>query len=235
MDSLLKLSKLLAMSEESAEISKKSPRGSARGAAVVWAFFLGLTFFTVVGFSCFYYFVAKPMKDTAIAPAQRLASAMTDIFGTKVDVKGSSVVLEKSEIGELALVQRKTQAITKYETSWMGSKKILIVRCDFIVKAGFDLSEGGQWDILEKGFVGTLPRAKILSVEPLGGFEIYFSENGTLNKLDSTDHAKAFNFLKDQARRDAEDSDIVKEAEDVLLRRITDKVGDSYLSLDVLP
>ena len=154
-----------------------------------------------------------------------MAEALSGVFGTEVVVSGSTAVLAKSEIGELALVQRKTQAITKLQTTWMGSEKTLIVRADFVVKAGFDLSEGGQWGILNGKIDGPLPRAKVLSVEPVGDFEVYYAENGAINRLNPQDHARAFNHLKNQARKDAQRSDIGQEAERVLLRRISDRMG----------
>jgi hypothetical protein len=141
-------------------------------------------------------------------------------------VSGSTAVLEKAEIGELALVQRKTSAITKFQTTWLGSEKTLIVRADFIVKAGFDLSEGGQWGILDGEINGAMPRGKVLSVEPQGDFEVYYAENGAINRLSPDDHARAFNYLKNQARKDAERSDISIEAERVLRRRIVDRMGE---------
>lgn len=187
----------------------------------LWALFGGLSLLTVAAFASFYYFVSKP----ATAPVHRLADALSGVFGTEVTVNGSTAVLEKSEIGELALVARKTQAITKVQTTWMGSNKLLIVRGDFLVKAGFDLSEGGQWGILEGKVNGPLPKGKVLSVEPIGDFEIYYAESGTLNRLSPEDHANAFNYLKNQARRDAQLSDIGEEAERALLRRISDRMN----------
>ncbi|MBK1856082.1 DUF4230 domain-containing protein [Verrucomicrobiaceae bacterium 5K15] len=190
-------------------------------ASWIWALFGGLSLLTVAGFASFYYFVSKPTT----APVHQLAEALSGVFGTEVTVHGSTAVLEKSEIGELALVQRKTQAITKFETTWMGSNKLLIVRGDFLVKAGFDLTEGGQWGILEGKVEGDLPQGKVLSCEPIGDLEIYYAESGTLNRLSPEDHASAFNYLKNQARRDAERSDIGKEAEQVMLRRINDRLS----------
>lgn len=190
-------------------------------AAAIWAFFGGVTLLMVAGFACFYFMVHRATS----APVDKLAEALSTVLGTEVKVSGSTAVLEKSEIGELALVQRKTQAIVKYETSWMGSSKVLIVRGDFLVKAGFDLSEGGNWGILDGRINGKMPEGKVLSVEPIGDFEIYHSDNGTLNRLKPQDHANAFNHLKRQARRDAERSDIGKEAERALLRRINDRMS----------
>ncbi len=200
-------------------------------ASWLWALFGGLSLLIAVSFSCFYYYVSKP----AVAPVEKLAEALSGVLGKKVIVSGSTAVLEKSEIGELALVQRKTQAITKFETRWMGSSKLLIVRGDFLVKAGFDLRKGGQWGILEGKVQGTLPEGKVLSVEPIGDFEIYYAESGTLNRLGPEDHASAFNYLKKQARRDAELSDIGKEAEGVLLRRISDRMSARNAEFEWIP
>lgn len=206
-------------------------------AASIWAFFGGFTLLVavgmLVGFACFYFMVSK----AASAPVDKLAEALSTVFGTDVTVSGSTAVLEKSEIGELALVQRKTQVITKYETNWMGSNNLLIVRGDFLVKAGFDLSEGGHWGILDGKINGKLPEGKVLSVEPMGDFEIYYSSNGAINRLQPEDHAAAFNHLKNQARRDAERSDIGKEAERALVRRINDRMNGAgeRLEWDPLP
>ena len=193
----------------------------------IWAVCGGLTMLMLVGFGCVYFFFNKVTAD----PLGRLADALSDVLGTEVVVTGSTAVLEKSEIGELALVQRKIQAITKYQKSWMGSDKILIVRADFVVKAGFDLSEGGHWGILDGQISGPLPEGKVLSVEPLGDFEVYYAESGAINWLNAEDHASAFNALKNQARRDAEISDIGNEAERVLLRRISDRMGEAGAGL----
>ena len=194
-------------------------------AASIWALFGGLSLLIavgmVVGAVCFYFMVDR----VTTGPVDKLADAISTVFGTEVEVRGETVVLEKAEIGELALVQRKTQAIVKYQTSWLGSEKLLIVRGDFLVKAGFDLSEGGNWGILDGKIDGKLPVGKVLSVEQIGDLEIYHSDDGAINKLKPQDHATAFNYLMAQARRDAEHSDIGREAEQVLLRRINDRMS----------
>ncbi|MFK7909923.1 MAG: DUF4230 domain-containing protein, partial [Akkermansiaceae bacterium] len=170
----------MADTEPSSE--KQLPQRKSR-AASIWAFFGGLALLiavgVLVGFACFYFMVSR----AASAPIDKLAEALSTVFGTDVTVTGSTAVLEKSEIGELALVQRKTQAITKYETNWMGSNNLLIVRGDFLVKAGFDLSEGGNWGILDGEINGKMPKGKVLSIEPIGDFEIYYSSNGAINRL----------------------------------------------------
>lgn len=187
--------------------------------------FAGLTMLLVAGFASFYFFVTKPALDNGKEWGDRFADALSGVFGTEINVQGSTAVLEKSEIGELALVQRKVQAISKYETTWLGSENLLIVRGDFLVKAGFDLSEGGQWEILEGRVNGALPEGKVLSVEPIGPLEVYYSEHGLINYLSPEDQASAFNYLIRQARLDAEMSDICDEAEKTLIRRVNDRMG----------
>lgn len=191
----------------------------------VLALFVGMSILLVSSLAGFYFFVSKPAAEVGASMTSELADALSGVFGTEVNVSGSTAVLDKSEIGELALVQRKTQAITKYETSWLGSENLLIVRGDFLVKAGFDLSEGGQWSILEGKVNGALPKGKVLSVEPIGPLEVYYSENGIINYLSPEDQASAFNYLIRQAKIDARRSNIGKEAEEVLIRRINDRLG----------
>lgn len=193
----------------------------SRAPRVIWALFGGISLLVFCFFLCGYILFMVLLDK----PVQTFANALGDVLGKEVLVTGSTAVLEKSEIGELALVQRKTQAITKFQTTWLGSEKTLIVRGDFIVKAGFDLSEGGQWSILDGKINGPLPEGKVLSVEPMGDFEIYYAENGALNRLSPEDHARAFNHLKNQARLDAERSDVGDEAERILLRRLGDIMG----------
>ena len=210
-----------ARNSSSSSDDHSNAKGSRLPGAIM-ALFGGMTLLMLVGAGCFYFLYSQVAKG----PVDMMAEALSNVFGAEVVVSGSTAVLEKSEIGELALVQRKTQAITKFQTTWLGSEKTLIVKADFIVKAGFDLSEGGQWGILDGEINGPMPEGKVLSVEPAGDFEIYYAENGAINRLNPEDHAKAFNHLKNQARRDAERSDIGKEAERVLLRRILDRMGD---------
>ncbi len=220
------------MTETPAQAPAFHAAKKSRVVGALWALFGGSALLLVVGFMCFYFLVARPLSDSVTAPVEKLAEALSSVLGTQVQVIGSTAVLEKSEIGELALVQRKTQAITKYQTTWMGSDKILIVRGDFLVKAGFDLSGGGQWGIFDGRINGPMPKGRVLSIEPLGDFEIYYAESGSLNRLSPQDHASAFNYLKNQARRDAELSDIGQEAERVLIRRLSDRMGEAGDALD---
>ncbi len=201
------------------------PAKSRSAAGCLLALCVGLSVLVLAMGASFYFFVSKPMADQGGRAVDRLADALSGVFGKTVEVKGSTAVLEKSEIEELAVVQRKIQVITKYETTWMGSKNTMIFRGDFLVKAGFDLSDGGQWTLVDGKISGEFPRAKVLSVEQMGDVELYYSENGLINRLSPADHASAVNRLVWQAKKDARRSDITAEAEKILRQRINDRLG----------
>jgi len=177
----------------------------------------------------FYFFVSKPVADQGDRVVDRLADALSGVFGKTVEIQGSTAVLEKSEIEELAVVQRKIQVVSKYQTTWMGSENTMIFRGDFLVKAGFDLSNGGEWEMVDGKIMGEFPQAKVLSVEQIGGIQLYYSSNGLINRLSPEDQTSAMNYVVWQAKMDAQRSDITDEAEKVLKQRINDRMGTPIL------
>jgi hypothetical protein len=211
------------------EEAKKRETKSA--GATVWAFFGGLALLMVVGMASFYFFVGKP----ATAPLDRFAKVLEQVTQRKVVVSGSTVTLEESGVSELAVVQRKTQSLIKYETSWLTSENILIVRGEFVVKAGFDLSKVTKIEMVDGEVSGTWPEAEILSVE-LKDYEVFFSQDGTINKLQPKDQEEAIVLLLEQAREDAQESDLREEAERRLRERLEDLgQGDYDLGEQFLP
>lgn len=206
-------------------------RETKSAGATVWAFFGGLALLVVVGMASFYFFVGKP----ATAPLDRFAKVLEQVTQRKVVVSGSTVTLEESGVSELAVVQRKTQSLIKYETSWLTSENILIVRGEFVVKAGFDLSKVTKIEMVDGEVSGTWPEAEILSVE-LKDYEVFFSQDGTINKLQAKDQEEAIVLLLEQAREDAQESDLREEAERRLRERLEDLgQGDYDLGEQFLP
>lgn len=138
-------------------------------------------------------------------------------------IKGDSVVLEKSAVAELAVCQRKTQVVMKYETQWLNSTKVLVVRGDFIAKAGFDLNQEFRFTVMqpEREVVVELPRPKLLSVA-LQNYEILFSSDGVINKFQPQDQERVVNELLVKARADAEKSDLMDEARQQVEQRLRD-------------
>ncbi|MEJ6561250.1 MAG: DUF4230 domain-containing protein [Akkermansiaceae bacterium] len=203
--------------------SSPDPAPRRKGNRIL-AFFIGLTILAVCGMAAFYYFIGKP----ALSPMDRLAEALRNVTENDVTVSGNSVTLARAEMRELAVVERKVQSMVKYETKWMGSDKMIIVKGDFLVKAGFDLTEFDGFELEGEKVVGTWPSAKVLSVEQFD-YEVFFSKNGVINKLSQGDFENVSNLLQKQARTDAvEHSDILQDAERVIRTRLEDLSGGTY-------
>lgn len=202
-----------------------APASTRKGSCIL-SFFIGLSLLLTVGGALFYFFVARP----AMSPVDRLAEALRNITNEEIAINGSSVTLARSEMRELAVVERKVQSMVKYETKWMGSDKMIIVKGEFLVKAGFDLTEFEGFELEGEKVIGEWPDAKILSVElEPDSFKTFYSKNGVLNKLTDADRDAVNNLLQKQAREDAElRSDILKSAERVIKTRLEDLGGGLY-------
>ena len=203
-----------------------TPAPANKGGCIL-SFFVGLSLLLVVGGGLFYFLVARPAM-AAMSPVDRLAEALKNVTDHEVTVNGSSITLARAEMRELAVVERRVQSMVKYETKWLGSDKMIIVKGDFLVKAGFDLTEFDGFELEGDKVIGQWPKAKVLSVEQLD-YDIFFSKNGVVNKLSEQDYEAVSKLLQKQAREDAElHSDILQSAERVIQTRLDDLSGGTY-------
>ncbi|MDB4419058.1 hypothetical protein N9291_00470 [bacterium] len=153
-----------------------TPLRAKKGSCVL-SFFIGLSLLLTVGGALFYFFIARPAMS-AMSPVDRLAEALKNVTNEEVSIDGSSVTLARSEMRELAVVERKVQSMVKYETKWLGSDKMIIVKGEFLVKAGFDLTEFEGFELEGEKVVGEWPDAKVLSVELLKSETFYAKKWG---------------------------------------------------------
>jgi len=186
--------------------------------------FLGiaLLFFTIslllVGVVAWYFLTyVQPLAD----PANRLKSALETITKNEIKQEGHTLEIQTDTIQELATVEREMQSIIKYQGSFLGQKKLLILKGNFRAKAGFDLTEATEFSITNGKVSGTPPQAKVLSVELLD-FEIYHSQESAFNKLKPEDQEAATQQLLEQARTDAVQSDLRMQAELRFRERLDD-------------
>ncbi|MGI8605219.1 MAG: DUF4230 domain-containing protein [Verrucomicrobiales bacterium] len=189
-------------------------------------FFLGLTLLVLAVTFSVWLLMVRPAQSAAKSLRDIVASALADITGQQVTIHANTVTVAKSNIAELNLVQRKTQTVVKFESQVFGSRKTLILRGDFVAKAGFDLTQPCKVEVDEKtGEVkADFPPAKVTSVE-LKNYEVFFSNDGLINKLRPEDQAMATQHMIAQARLDASRSDITDEAEGQLRQRLRDLIG----------
>ena len=201
--------------------------GATRGTGLGWLWAgVGLALVILAGGFVGWLLLVRPAEKAAGGLRQAVAGALEKITGERVTLSSNTVTLQKSNISELNVIQRKTQTMTKIETSMFGSKATLILRGDFIVKAGFDLTKPLSVTVNDTtGEVrADFPPAKITSVE-LKHYEVYFSDNGLINKITPEQTGLATQQMLAQARLDAEKSDIKEEAERQLQTRLKDLLG----------
>jgi hypothetical protein len=119
----------------------------------------------------------------------------------------------------------------EHETShtWMRSEKKITLRGTYRAKIGFDLQKGFNIEVHRGGFLRSgqiilqLPRAEILSVEPLDVQKS--STSGLINWVTSKDMEEATLSLAKLAQDKASKLDMLDDAE----KRIENRLNDALL------
>jgi len=170
-------------------------------------------------------FVYWATINAVTSPIEKITKAWSEALKEDVTIDGHTLVLQEKKINELAVIQQPSKVIIKYETTWLGSKKTIVVVGDFMAKAGFKLGEGFQIKLDENGApTSDALKAEILSVEMLN-YQIFHAEEGIINKLLPEDQERATNLLLKQAREDARNSNLKNQAEEIFFQRIEDLGG----------
>lgn len=181
---------------------------------------VGLAILGLLGMAVFYYFIMKPLQ--VLNPVDKLKEALGAVTNSEVQVDGYTLTLDSTETRELVVVKRRVQTVVKYESTWLRSKKVFILKGEFEVKAGFDLSEFEGFELRGNEAVGEWPEPRLLGVSLLD-YDTFFSSSGALNRLNERDREYATNLLHQQVRVDAiENSDILEEAERIIRTRLED-------------
>jgi len=185
-----------------------------------------LILFGVTVWLVFFYF---PRKTLSIA--KELAEAVKNTLGLSPQVTINQKVIYKrtNEILELAMIEQDFDV--EYETShtWMRSEKKVTLRGTYRAKIGFDLQKGFNIEVHRGSFlrpgqvVLALPRAEILSVEPLDVQK--FKSSGLINWVTNKDMEAATQELGELALDKATKLDMLEDAE----RRIENRLNDALL------
>lgn len=170
-----------------------------------------------LGAGGYFYLKNQPQLDSML----RLSQALQRITNTTPTIEGHSLQLKTQDISELSVVERDLKSIIKYETQFFGVKKIIILTGKFKVKAGFNLEEATEFSMMNGKVEGSLPEAEILSVELLN-YEVFHSQDAAFNKLTPKDQERATQLLLEQARKDAEQSDLTQLADSQFQQRLED-------------
>jgi hypothetical protein len=99
------------------------------------------------------------------------------------------------------------------------------------VRAGFDLSHELQVQVRESGIAIGVPRAQILSVEPIS-MNIEELRDGLWNKIQASDVEREVNRMPEIAR--ARSESLPEEAEQTFKQLLEQKIADQNIRLEFI-
>jgi hypothetical protein len=174
---------------------------------------------------------ASIQAETEVA---KVRDAFSDLFHLQPTIKVSEkVVLEQTATTpELAMVSRDVEVTRDAVQVWWGSAKTIRMRSVYRVRAGFDLSQRFEIQVQGPEIAVDVPRAKILSVEPVWT-KIEELRDGLWNKIQACDIEREVNKMPEIAR--SKSSSLAEEAEKTFRRLLTEKMGDQYIRLEFVP
>jgi hypothetical protein len=159
--------------------------------------------------------------------ARKIGKDFDDVFNFRPRVTSGGITLlnEKAAIKELSTTERRYEHTYYWESIWMGSKKRIELKGNYVAKAGYDLSQPFSIDIAEDGtsIRAQMPPARIHSMEQID-MKIIKDENGLWNKIKPAEREKAINALMRDARKTLEQSDILEEADKAFMTQLEETV-----------
>jgi len=199
---------------------------------VIAALVLGLAYYVIHGIK----HVADRSFDAAdqvLGWPGKVARLVGGVFQAKVSVTNNSFTLEEKDIMELAVIQRRIVCVTKYEIPGYTGDAVAIIKGVYVIKGGYDLKQGYRLVFDEKGKMVDmkLPPPKILS-NTAESQELWFVSQGWANKLTPQDLAEAYRQNLQQAKLEAHDMGLLKEAQARMQQRLTDVLGDNVSKLN---
>ena len=185
-----------------------------------------LILFGVTVWLVFFYF---PNKTLSVA--KTLAETVKGTLGLspQVTINQKIIYRRTNEILQLAMIEQDFDV--EHETShmWMRSEKKVTLRGTYRAKIGFNLQKGFNIEVHRGSLFGAgqvileLPRAEVLSVEPLDVQK--FKSSGLINWVTNKDIENATRELGEMALDKASKLDMLVDAE----KRIENRLNEALL------
>ena len=186
-----------------------------------------LVFFLILfGVTAWLVFAYFPKKTMSIA--SELAETVRNTLGLSPQITINQKVIAKrsDEIMELAMIVQDFDVEHEASHTWMRSEKRINLRGTYRAKIGFDLQKGFNIEVHRGGFfrsgqvVLQLPRAEILSIEPLDIQKS--STSGLINWVTNRDMEVATRELAKLAQDKVSKLDMLEDAEKRIEKRLND-------------
>lgn len=205
-----------------------NPAMSASSKAPARAFALAIVIAAVTAAA--YFMLVKAPRDAANKlheMAREIVREIDDVihFRPRITSEGVTLLKESAAINELSTTQRTFDCTHTWESTWLGSRKLIELKGSFTAKAGYDLSQPFSIDIAKDGKTirAHMPPAKIHSVEQLK-VEVLKDEDGLWNKKSTAEREQAMNDLLRKARTSIEKSDILEQADQAFMSQLEEAI-----------
>ena len=147
----------------------------------------------------------------------------------EVRVDGLVIIEAKTPLLEVATASRSIVVRHRWEHTHLYSTKVLEIEAPFTAKAGFNLEEPFRVRIDPHTRIvsADLPKPQILSTE-MGEIKILRDEDGLWNKLTAVDREEAFRALREQAKKQFDETALLNEARqeaEARVRELLDSTG----------
>jgi len=163
--------------------------------------------------------------------AKKVRDALFDVFQLqpKISIDNSLLFDQTKTALELAVVSRDTEVIRNTRQTWIGSTKRIRIHAKYRVKAGFDLSRKLNVEVTDYGVAVKVPKAKILSVEPVF-LSIEELRDGLWNKIQAQDLDSALWATLELARW--KEATLPEEAEQTFKKLLSEKLDNLHLHVE---
>jgi hypothetical protein len=167
-------------------------------------------------------------QQLASNAAEQVRSALN--ITPRVSISGLTVIEQRSPIMELALVQQTLFKEYTWQHTFLGSTKMLVLRGEFVAKAGYNLQDSFALAITPATDSSALavrvrlPAPRLLSLE-MKQYSVARDEHGFWNYVTAQDREQAVNALQREARLSVEQSDILQSVHAEAHRRFQDALS----------
>jgi len=149
----------------------------------------------------------------------------------KISLSENVVLNQIATTPELAIVSRDVEVTRDAMQTWWGSTKTIRMSSVYRVKAGFDLAHELQVQVRESEITIGVPRARIISVEPIS-MHIEELRDGLWNKIQASDVEREVNRMPEIARTKSDS--LPEEAEQTFKRLLAQKIAGQNIRLEFI-
>jgi hypothetical protein len=173
-------------------------------------------------------------SDQAYTEVRKIRDAFVDLFAVqpKISINEKVVDDQAKTALQLAVLSRDIAVTRDAAQTWLGSTKTIRIHATYRVKAGFDLAQKLEVDVVDHEANIKVPKAKILSVEPLS-IAVEELRDGLWNKIQPQDVDRELTRMQELARAKA--SSLPDDAEQSFQRLLSQKLGDLNVHIQIRP